>query len=598
VTVRGNTDVSIDGREYYVDTQRENDFWHRTIPPLRQQSDTSGEPSENSLNPEGAWLRGQGTWHRGAGQADQDGTDSIPGRFFRSIGVDPWTKGELRLGHGLHRTVDHLGATGVSTRGLIYTDGYVWQMVNTASDDRLVRISIADWSTTTITTGASLGVGLSTLLATDGNVVWALFDDKLVRVQAGTATTVCTLTAQLRGIAYSNGRLLGHGDNEIYDLTALSYSTGTLPAATWTGPTGILINSIADGRGWTYVGDYRGAIYKMQVKSDGTGLDVPIVAGSLPLGENALSMFGYLGFLFVGGNYGFRLGTTDSNGDITFGSAVDLGRPALTWSAFGRFVWVSADQLLRDDPARTGTIRIDLSVINEASPAYASDFSLTTTTADGYSDGYMLTFPATSNGPTFRVAFAVEGRLYVSDGATRPDIAWLETGKITYGLTEQKRVVGVSASVASGELTAKVQAIGGSYVTATPTLTPSVARADVTAAGASLRLRLELDHTETTVVDQVSLRALPAVPAVDMISVPVLLYDNIRVAYGDTWSGMVPATELAALYALRDAGALVSYVELGRTQQVQVVGVDWWPDRPNDTRTTWGGTAVVTMKGI
>jgi hypothetical protein len=277
-----------------------------------------------------------------------------------------------------------------------------------------------------------------------------------------------------------------------------------------------------------------------------------------------------------------------------------LGVPALTWSAFGRFVWVSASSLLRDDVARTGTIRIDLSVINEASPAYASDFSLPTSATGGSypSEGRILVFPSSPEGPVHRVAFAVEGRLYVSDGDTFPDVAWLETGKITYGLTEQKRVVGVSASVSSGEVTAKVAPIGGSYVTATPNLTPSVARADVTAAGASLRLRLELDHTEVTVVDQVSLRALPAVPAVDMISVPVLLYDNMRASYGDTWAGMAPATELAALYALRDAGALVSYVELGRTQQVQVVGVDWWPDRPNGTRTTWGGTAVVTMKGI
>ena len=103
-------DVAIDGREYIVDTSRMSDYWSRTVPLLRQQSDSSNEPSEASLNPEGAWLRGQGTWHRGAGQSDQDGPDAIEGRFFESLNIDPWTKGELRQGHGIDEVATPDGA--------------------------------------------------------------------------------------------------------------------------------------------------------------------------------------------------------------------------------------------------------------------------------------------------------------------------------------------------------------------------------------------------------------------------------------------------------------------------------------------------------
>jgi hypothetical protein len=79
-----------------------------TVQVIRQQADTSFEPGESSLNPQGLWRRSQESWVHGAGQIYLDGRKGLsaysqisqdPERFRSSKGLDCWTQGQISLLH-------------------------------------------------------------------------------------------------------------------------------------------------------------------------------------------------------------------------------------------------------------------------------------------------------------------------------------------------------------------------------------------------------------------------------------------------------------------------------------------------------------------
>lgn len=103
--VPGVLPVAIDGHPYLIDPAA---YQRATVQVLRQQADTSFEPGEESLNPQGLWRRSQESFHHGAGQDFLDGrrgrsaysqVSQDPEQFRSSKGIDPWTKGKLSLLH-------------------------------------------------------------------------------------------------------------------------------------------------------------------------------------------------------------------------------------------------------------------------------------------------------------------------------------------------------------------------------------------------------------------------------------------------------------------------------------------------------------------
>lgn len=96
--VPGRFPCAIDGHNFVCEAGYER----TTVDVIRQQSDASSEPGEQSLSPYGLWRRSQESWHHGAGQSFLDGKDekaADPHRFRSSKGIDPWTRGEISLLH-------------------------------------------------------------------------------------------------------------------------------------------------------------------------------------------------------------------------------------------------------------------------------------------------------------------------------------------------------------------------------------------------------------------------------------------------------------------------------------------------------------------
>ncbi len=106
--VPGRLPFAIDGHPFLIDPNYERE----TVQVIRQQSDTSTEPGEQSLTPLGLWRRSQESWHHGAGQDFLDGkqgdSPTDPHRFRSSKGIDPWTRGQIT---SLHSTLKSWSTT-------------------------------------------------------------------------------------------------------------------------------------------------------------------------------------------------------------------------------------------------------------------------------------------------------------------------------------------------------------------------------------------------------------------------------------------------------------------------------------------------------
>jgi len=180
----------------------------------------------------------------------------------------------------------------------------------------------------------------------------------------------------------------------------------------------------------------KSTIYRTVVRTDGTSLDIPTVAGRLPDGEILTAVHGYLGVLLLGTTLGVRVATPNGNGDLVIGSLMEIGRPVTAMCGWGTFVYFSWSDY---DITSTGLGRIDLSNLTDEDnlvPAYASDLMAA---AQGAVTGI-----AVLDG---MVVFGVNGvGVYRQSPTAVVALGTYDTGIIRYGLTEEKVVTGARAS--------------------------------------------------------------------------------------------------------------------------------------------------------
>jgi hypothetical protein len=123
-----------------------------------------------------------------------------------------------------------------------------------------------------------------------------------------------------------------------------------------------------------YSGD-KSLIYKAVIKSDGTGLDAPVVAGEFD-GEQVEALYGYLGpfmLIGVGMQPGWRFALVNNNGDLSVGARVSTPLPVRCFEGQESFVWWGYSNY---DGTRTGLGRLNVQEFGDPDrlvPAYASD---------------------------------------------------------------------------------------------------------------------------------------------------------------------------------------------------------------------------------
>lgn len=378
--------VAIDGRPYMVD-QKSGQFQRGYEQRVRDSQDISTAPGEAAINPGGLWRRGQDSWHLGAGQKYADAAGALDYRFYKSKGIDVWTKGQVSL---LNATTLKAASTFSGTNlPMVEINGYLYVGDgNTLKYTQDPFASTPSW--TSVTGGDTPAATAINDITTDGRQIYvAYYNQGVLMTTPGSANNTDHYatsggTYNYTKLGFAKGFVLGfHNDTTESHVHAIPYVASTShgsPVATLRDPN-LTCAGFAGGQNHIYMAarsNDTGLVYRMGIKADGT-IDVAIVALELPTGEYPTSIFGYLGFVLVGTNKGVRFCTTDSNGNLVAGPVIPTTSDVKCFTAEGRFVWFGWTNY---DGTDGGLGRLDLSTFTATNaPVYATDLMYGSTAA-------------------------------------------------------------------------------------------------------------------------------------------------------------------------------------------------------------------------
>lgn len=580
-------DVALGGHPYLIDKGMDGDvmhfadrFHHETIPVLRAQTQTQGKLGEASINPSGLWRSSVETWHKGAGQANYDLADSDPARFRTSKGVDPWEKWELSL---LQATDQKLASVEENLL-LLPVGDYLYAVDGTdlkfTTD---VTAGGPTWTTVVGTPGTTIYSA-----TTDGYTVYLSDGIDIYTTVRGSATMTAWSAYDTETLGYVKGRLMGSHNNVCSNITGSAAKTDVVTHPNldfqWV--------SFAEGHNCLYMAGFSGDksyIYRTSVTADGTALDAGVVAGEIPDGEIIRCIYGYLGFVLIGTETGVRFATADSNGDLTIGKLINIGGPVLCFEGQDRFVWFGWTDF---DSASTGLGRLDLSILNDTQPAYASDLMVD---AQGEVQG-VVSFQ------DIRV-FTVSGSGVWAQDTPLVEEGTVESGVISFGIPEAKvamlfdlrhRPLAGTVTVGLALDDADNIPVGSAVDAGTTGVRLSIG--EKVAERFEQRLTLTADGDEGPTVTRTVLQMNPTTDTGFLIVVPIML-STVDLVKGQDRSRDVDA-ELSYIEQLRSSRDVVLYQEASRSYAVSVEDFVWSPTHPSPDGLRWEGTCVLNLKVV
>ena len=630
--------IELNGVSYLVDTA---EYRRTTVPVSRQQRDNSREPGENTLDTTGAWVRSQTDWSYGAGQLYLDNEDSDRRRFYESVGVDIWTRGQITL-LPIAETPGALPATSFIA-GEIIVDRVVQASTGTE------YLYVANGTTLSYTsdplagtpTWASAPSGSTiTSFTSDGEYVYVSCAGATLpeRYTIGSSTGSWTVAAEdVDLLKVAAGRLIGTKNNSIYELDAtgakatssLDYSL-PLSNSEW-----VDVDACPNGIYAAVNTDNTGTVYFISVNSTDGTLVTPIVAGSLPRNESINAILSYGPVLCLATSQGFRTALIDvESGGVTIGSVIDTGGEAYSLEADGRFVWWGG--------AYGNLFRADLTRFTDTLvPAYASDLvsSVSATATD-----LVGSMTRVNNAGNPKMFFGVKkasaaavlqneskDNTRVASGTMnageitwstvvpkllrsgvidldrsqfeRSSIDYSQTG-ITYGQTGYEYRFGVPTSEAAGEirLTATNNADVSSTLLDMATQVPQTfdfGTSTDTAISFDLTVTLvrgTSDATVAPILHDWQLTAVAVPRRIDEIIIPIVLRRDLLTSRNSGAPiSLVAGNTFSNLRTLMENGTAVSYKEGTRTDTVTIERLEMQPERLSDDGSWWEGTLLARL---
>lgn len=580
--------VAINGRPYMIDS-RSGRFTRQFDQRVRDSQDNSTAPGESAISPQGLWRRGQNSWHFGAGQKYADDAAAQDYRFFKSKGVNVWTKGQLTL---LNATKVSLANT-ATTSNMVVQDGRVYVSFN--GDVKYTTDPYASSPTWTDCTGEPAAT--CNAMATNGEKIFFGFANDGVRVldpatsvSAISGTKFINTSDNYYMLGFAKGFMFGSHDHQLRNIqNSGSNSVVITPfdtAFTWVG--------VATGQNAVYAAGYaqkKSLIYKVTIKSDGT-LDTGSVALELPTGEVVTAISGYLGGIVLGTNKGVRYCTADSSNNLVAGAIIPTSGSVKKFTSNDKYIWFTWSNY---DNESTGLGRLDLSnFIAPNTPAFATDL-MYTSTADVLN---VVTF-------NDKHCFVVSGVGVIAEDTNNLVASGsIETGIYRWGIPDRKfaprfdirvqpLVGSVSASVSfeSGEY----ESIG-THSDQTDTEHTFLAPEDkFIEASYQLTLTRQTATTGPTLTRWMS-RAYAAPSRSRLISVPVLIHSTLNVHGKDYY--MDVEAERDILDNLVSNPRIITYQEKGDTYSVIVEDVEWQALDATNLNWLWEGTATVIMRTV
>lgn len=581
--------VALNGRAYMIDMksgQMAREFEAR----LRDSSDDSTAPGEAAINPQGLWRRGEVSWHLGAGQKYADTADSQPYRFYKSKGVNPWTKGELTL---LNATKVALASTG-STQNLrlLTTDVAVF-----VTDGTALKYTTDPYaSSPTWTTVSGLPAASPRGLCTDGANVYLTYAGTsnsygIWKVNSSYVASNLAYGLEFYDIDYAKGHLFAttSGGGVIYNPSGNETATDdsiTLSGWEW--------QKIAPGQNAVYLAGHTGSrsvVFKVTIKTDGT-FDKLVAALELPNGEIIETIHGYLGFVLIGSNKGWRFCSTDSNSNLVAGPLVRTPGTVYDFTSNNGYVWFGYSNY---DGESSGIGRINLAYFNDLNqPSYATDLMYDNTgdvlSVDHFNDKLIYTIKGVG--------------VVVEDSANLVASGTLETGTYRWDIPDRKFLAKVDIRTVPlvGSVTPYVAYDNGSWVELVGH-TKSLATESTVSTPQSkfIEAKFKIELTRATATTGPTLtrwmgRAYATPARSQVFDVPLLIAEVVNVRGADYFFNI--EDELLALRNLVTNPRIVNYQENSDVYSVIVENVRFVAVDRTERNNKFQGTAIVSMRTV
>jgi hypothetical protein len=588
--------VAINGRPYMVD-QKSGRFQTGFEPRVRDSQDISTAPGESAINPGGLWRRGQDSWHLGAGQKYADTADAQDFRFYKSKGVNVWTKGHINL---LNTTKLALSTSSTNLFMCVVKSSVGTEYLYVADGSTLKYTtdpfaSTVSWTSVTTGSPATAITGLET---NGENVYIGYTSNDIYSTTPGSSSvssfypTSGTANQTYSGFGFAKGRGFAAVAQDLYAI-GLGSGGHTIfydnPDTTmrWVGA--------APGSNAVYAAAYSGEhsyIYKITIKTDGT-LDVPIVALELPVGEVVSAIYGYLGFILLGTNKGVRFCTTDSQNNLVAGSLIPTGGQVKDFTAEDKYVWFGWTNY---DGTSSGLGRLDLSQFTSANtPAYATDLMYDNTNA--------VLSVTSFNGKRI---FSISGIGVVSENTSSLVASGtIESGIYRWGIPDRKFVakIDVRSEPLAGSIAAALETDAGGYDTLDTWSTTGATEytyngSDTKAIEASFKFTLTRSATVTSgpILTRWMARAYAAPFRSQVFVIPLLFHNKIRIKSTDYYLNV--ENELDFIDELIASPTITTLQVGNKSYAVIVEDREWTPLDLTGPNGTWEGTATVTMRSV
>ena len=445
-------DVAVAGMPFIYAITDNTPYRRQTAEFRTQRVDQLRDPGEQSLSGSGYWIRSQSSFHLGAGSPYQEpitgSLDEARFRFASSVGINPWTPGEISL---LHRTTLQEAVVGDSRVFNTVISGVEYLILvkySSTETIRVLRIRVSDGAETTIVNNTSLTeniiavtMGGNDLMMVTPTKVWRYsFNENTPALHQDYA--INSANAQTATIGYVKNRfILGYHDvNQstfVYELnrnsgSSINLSTLTPVNGSTTLPLGYTFRAVTEAGAAIYVGGFsgeQGNVYKITVADDGT-LNTMTSVITLPGGEQITGLFGYLGtYVILGTSQGLRVAIANDTGDLSYGPLVfttTLG--VFKMSAYSKYIYAGVDSGVGGN---SGIYRVDLSQpLTGGGYAYATDV---------YGDSVTGKVEGVATLGDGRVAFCVHGDgLFIEHATELLESGELTTGIIRYETLENK----------------------------------------------------------------------------------------------------------------------------------------------------------------
>lgn len=611
-------DCAINGDPFLYATSDDKPFIRQFAQMRKDQIDLQPNPGEQSLTM--WWTRNQSDWSGGAGINYYEPTNDerVMRSFKDSVGVDPWTVGQVTLLNSMVKTT----ATSAIGMCVVNTDGSE-KIVTITSSAIQVRNTDGTASGSAITSGFTDSL-LGIISVGNRFVVWTVNN---IYISNTALTSVSGMYSKatnhsFKSVWYAKQRLwasiydtagsgliklvvapINLGTSTVYPNTVSDIvASHTNTAWTWTSVVNTPKAVLASG----YVGN-SSSIYQITAtdKTDGSiTLSAPTIVAEMPSGEIINNMFCYLGaYLGIGTNRGCRVGLVDDVG-LTYGQLLFTNTNGVnSFAAYGQYLWAGGSNLVAGnhgtkrislgDQEGNAYVRVVLTRYPYANDVYADE------TANSFLDLHILSDGKkvflTSNGSLF-----IENTVKVSSG-------YFLTGQTRYSTYENKlfkkvAVKGEFPSTTTVNITSVTNTGSESNIFTVDSTDYSLdiaPRSPQYSLGFKITLyRSTTDTTVSPTVRGLQVKAIPAVNRQEILQFSVLCFDFESDMHGNKKGGVNTArdrylelfrdTKLGDIVLIQDFHTGESFQAIIEEMQFQQVA----PPRPN----TSGFGGVITIQ--